>query len=225
MNCKIDHIVIGAASLEEGVRYVRETLGVTMPKGGSHAAMTTHNHLMSIGNECFLEIIAADHDVVPTGERLKQPRWYGLDDPFVRARLAQSPTLLTWVVNTGNITATTAGAAWPAGTAVDITRGDLSWAFALPVDGSLPGSGMLPYIMQWHTSHHPAVDMQDLGVRLEALEIRHPHPDWVLDNLSSIDAQQLVQVTELPADASPTLVAHLSIPDGNERRKVELISA
>ena len=84
---------------------------------------------------------------------------------------------------------------------------------------------MLPYMMQWHTDHHPAVGMLDLGVRLEGLEIRHPHPDWVTGNLSSIEAQQLVQVTELPAHESPTLVAHLSVPDGDGRRKVEITSA
>jgi len=225
MHCKIDHIVIGAASLDEGVRYVRETLGVTLPVGGSHAAMTTHNHLMNIGGECFLEIIAADHNAPSTSERLQQPRWYGLDDPYVRGRLAQTPTLLAWVVNTGNLTTTLANAAWPAGTAVNITRGDLSWAFALPVDGALPGSGILPYMMQWHTDHHPAVDMQDLGVRLEGLEIRHPHPDWVTSHLSSIEVQQLVQITELPAHESPTLAAYLSVPDGDGRRKIEITSA
>ncbi len=225
MHCKIDHIVIGAANLDEGVRYVRDTLGVTMPAGGSHAAMTTHNHLMNIGGECFLEIIAADHNVPTTSERLRQPRWYGLDDPYVRGRLAQTPTLLAWVVNTENLGSTILNATWPVGRAVDITRGDLSWAFALPADGRLPGSGMLPYMMQWHTDQHPAVDMQDLGVRLEGLEICHPYPDWMTNNLSSIEAQQLVKITELPAHKSPTLVAHLSVPDGDGRRMVAIASA
>jgi len=48
---KIDHIAVAAGSLEAGVAYVEEALGVVMPKGGEHPAMATHNHLMQLGDQ------------------------------------------------------------------------------------------------------------------------------------------------------------------------------
>ena len=85
MTTNLDHLVVGAASLEQGVTYIQEQLGVAIPKGGEHPLMGTHNHLMQLGNDVFLEVIAVNPDA-PTPDR---PRWYGLDDPFVRGRARQ----------------------------------------------------------------------------------------------------------------------------------------
>ena len=95
-NLNIDHVVVAAIDLEQGVRYVREQLGVDIPFGGEHPLMGTHNHLMQLGDAVFLEVIAVN----PLGEQPVQPRWYGLDDPYVRARIAEEPALVGWVVNT-----------------------------------------------------------------------------------------------------------------------------
>ncbi len=42
---ELDHIVIGAASLEAGVAWVEQRLGVKPVPGGQHVAMGTHNAL------------------------------------------------------------------------------------------------------------------------------------------------------------------------------------
>ncbi|MEO7742546.1 MAG: VOC family protein [Usitatibacter sp.] len=52
MVLELDHLVIAAATLEEGVRYVEAQLGVTMGPGGKHATMGTHNRLLSLGRGC-----------------------------------------------------------------------------------------------------------------------------------------------------------------------------
>ena len=103
MRCQIDHLIIGAETLEQGVEYVRNTLGVEVPSGGKHAAMATHNHVMSLGDNVYLEIIAANNSQQAQVERLQQPRWFALDDPYVKKTLSESPTLLTWAVNTPDI--------------------------------------------------------------------------------------------------------------------------
>jgi hypothetical protein len=97
MQTQIDHLVVGAANLAQGVSYVKECLGVDIPYGGVHETMGTHNHLMQIGNNSFLEVIAIN----PAGDPVEHPRWYGLDDPFVRQQILVQPTLLTWVVRGG----------------------------------------------------------------------------------------------------------------------------
>lgn len=99
MNTRLDHIVIGAATLEQGVTYIRETLGIEIPPGGEHFHMGTHNHLMQLGNEIFLEVMAIN----PKAVAPNRPRWFGLDDPFIKAQLEYQPRLLTWVVNTPDI--------------------------------------------------------------------------------------------------------------------------
>jgi len=75
----VDHLVVAARSLEEGVAWCETTLGVTPGPGGKHAFMGTHNRLLKIATEAYpaayLEIIAIDTDAPPPG----RPRWFGLD--------------------------------------------------------------------------------------------------------------------------------------------------
>lgn len=61
MQTRIDHLVIGAADLTQGIDYVNECLGVDIPYGGAHEKMGTHNHLLqsvleSIGAENLVKI-------------------------------------------------------------------------------------------------------------------------------------------------------------------------
>ena len=101
-----DHLVIGAASLRQGVDWVEGKLGVVMPPGGSHPRMGTHNHLTALGRDSFLEVIAVD----PAAEPPARPRWFALDDPARRTSLEAQPRLLTWVCATGDIEASLARA-------------------------------------------------------------------------------------------------------------------
>jgi len=80
MGTRIDHLVIGADNLEQGISFVRERLGIDIPYGGVHPQMGTHNHLVQLGNDIFLEVIAINPDMEPPNA----PRWFGLDDPFIR---------------------------------------------------------------------------------------------------------------------------------------------
>ena len=210
MPTRIDHLVLGAGSLAQGLEYVRERLGVDMPFGGVHAKMGTHNHLMQLGNEIFLEIIAIDPDIEPP----VRPRWFGLDDAFVRQRIEIQPALLAWVVNTQDIHRLMKQAAFSLGTAELITRGDLSWYFALPEDGRLIAGGMLPYAIEWQTDRHPSANMADRGCRLQCLEIYHPYPRWLESMLTSIGAPDLVTIKALTKNATPFMIAHIDTPSG-----------
>ena len=76
MNTRLDHIVIAAADLDSGADYVNEKLGVDIPPGGRHEMMGTHNRVMSLGNDIYLEVIAINPDM----DSPQCPRWFGLDD-------------------------------------------------------------------------------------------------------------------------------------------------
>lgn len=206
----IDRIVIAASNLEQGARYICAQLGVDIPFGGVHETMGTHNLLMRLGDSVFLEVIAIN----PDGAVPAQPRWYGLDDPYVRAAIAEEPSLVGWVVNTSAIDAVLAAATkggMDFGKSVPVTRGGLTWKFGLPHDGRLLGAGMLPYIIEWETDSHPAALMADTGCTLVDITVAHPQADWVAGSLECIGARG--QVNIVSAD-TPCLSVDINSPRG-----------
>ena len=110
---KLDHITVVARTLEEGSEYIRNALGIDMPEGGAHPRMGTHNKLMSLGPDVFLELIAVD----PNAEKPGRARWFDLD------RFNGSPHLGTWVLGTGDIEDALTDAHPDSGQATQITRG------------------------------------------------------------------------------------------------------
>ena len=60
----VDHLVVLAATLDEGSRWCTRLLGVTPSPGGQHPLMGTHNRLVNISSfaypDTYLEIIALD---------------------------------------------------------------------------------------------------------------------------------------------------------------------
>lgn len=203
--------MIGAKTLSEGVDYVKSTLGVDIPFGGEHLTMGTHNHLMQLGSDTFLEVIAVNETIAPPAK----PRWYGLDDPYIRHRLEKQPCLLTWVVNTHNLDALIKNASFSLGRSESVSRGNLSWNFGLPEDGRIFAGGILPYAIEWHTQVHPSRNMLDTGCHIQGLDIYHPYPDWLESALLSIGASQLVSIHKLGKHESPYFSVEIATPSGN----------
>ncbi|HSJ98636.1 MAG TPA: VOC family protein, partial [Myxococcota bacterium] len=141
-----------------------------MGPGGKHHAMGTHNRLLSLGPGRFLEVIAIDPDAPAPG----RPRWFDLDAPPMRARLAAGPALVHWVARTDDIEGALAAAAGPEVEVLALARGAFRWKIGVPADGALPMAGTAPSLIQWF-SRHPAEVLEDAGCRLEALVLRHPH--------------------------------------------------
>lgn len=182
MNCDIDHLVIGAASLAQGAAWCEATFGVAPGPGGIHPLMGTHNRLLRIDGPGFansyLEIIAIDPDAPP----LQRRRWFGLDDPAVRARLAQGPQLLTVVARTPNVEMLRWGLinfAQDPGPALAAERntpaGTLAWRILVRDDGALPGGGRLPVLIEWQ-GRHPTEAMPVSPVALQAVRFGAVQP-------------------------------------------------
>ena len=91
----MDHMTIIAPSLELGVEYVRQTLGVSPQSDGEHPRMGTHNYLLKLAEKFYLEVIAIN----PNAPQPNRQCWFELDklDPSQPIRLA------TWIARTGNI--------------------------------------------------------------------------------------------------------------------------
>ena len=60
-----------------------------------------------------------------------------------------------------------------------MSRGELRWQIAVPEDGALPFSGVLPAAIQWGaaadgTALHPCDRLPDSGCQILALDLSHP---------------------------------------------------
>jgi Glyoxalase-like domain len=175
---EVDHLVVAAATLEQGVAWCEATLGATPGPGGQHALFGTHNRLMKVESEAFpavyLEIIAID----PAAPAPPRPRWFGLDEAATQERLARhGPGLLHVVVRTAALDArlaALAAAGLDAGEALAASRqsaeGLLQWRIAVRPDGRLLHGGALPTLIEWRGAH-PTRAMAPSPVRLRELTL------------------------------------------------------
>ena len=207
---QLDHITIAADNLHDGVAYAEAALGVSIPVGGAHPLMGTHNHLLRLGDTLFLEIIAPE----PAAGPLSRRRWFGLDDPRLRAELAVSPRLVTWVLATDDIETALREVPHAAGPAVTVTRGDLEWLISVADDGSMPFGGAFPTLIRWPRGPHPASRMPDLGCSLVSFEIAHPEAELIGRSLRPFFDDPRVQFS---AAKRPLLSATIRTPQGERR--------
>ncbi len=226
MKSQIDHLVVAAQSLQQGVEWCESVLGVTPANGGEHEKYGTHNRLLKIATPSFpvayLEIIAINTDAVI--EKKPPPtRWFDLDSKALQTELAKSPRLIHFVANTLSIQ--DARHAWKAqnidrGPIIHASRktpkGLLQWQITVRPDGDRLFNGTLPTLIQWGKPEsadpmqlHPRNHLPRSKVSLKSLTVCHPSAQKIS---SAYEAIQLdgVQVTEGPAN----LIATLQTPKG-----------
>jgi hypothetical protein len=213
VSAEVDHLVVAAAGLAQGVAWCEATLGVTPGPGGRHALFGTHNRLLRIASgacpNAYLEIIAIDPDAPPPG----RPRWFGLDDPALQARVAVVPRLIHVVARTTALEAqrrALVDAGLQPGVAVRASRetpqGRLEWEILVRDDGALECGGALPTLIQWRGAH-PTEAMPASGVELRALRLRGLDPR-VRDRLD-------LRGADVSAVPGPALRAVLATPKGD----------
>ena len=207
---RLDHIVIAAHSLEQGVAWLQERLGVIVPPGGVHQTMGTHNHLMQLGNQSYLELIAIN----PGAPAPERPRWFDLDQALLRNALISQPRLITWVMNTPDLQQLHDSVSFDIGKPTALSRDQLSWEIALTDDGRLLADGLLPYCLHWHSSPHPSLAMADLGCRLKSLTLYHNRADWLTGQLEALGASELAQVIAIDDRQAPYLGVTIECPKG-----------
>ena len=226
MKCQIDHLVVAAHSLQQGVEWCEATLGITPAAGGEHEKYGTHNRLFKIATPAFpvayFEIIAINPDAVI--EKKPPPtRWFDLDSNQLQAELAKSPRLVHFVVNTDNIQ--DARHAWKnqgidRGPIIHASRktpkGLLQWQITVRPDGDRLFNGTLPTLIQWGKPEaadpmqlHPRNHLPRSGVSLKSLTVSHPSASKIKAAYEAIMLGN-IDVTEGPAN----IVATLQTPKG-----------
>jgi hypothetical protein len=210
MKTQLDHLVVLAHTLEQGVQWCEATLGITPGPGGEHAQYGTHNRLFKIATPAnpfaYLEIIAID----PQAKGPSQgKRWFDMDDAALQAAVAIEPRLVHWVANTDDIQA--ARIALKAqgldrGPAVHAKRhsrkGVLHWQITVREDGQRLFNGALPSLIQWGKADdadpmrlHPRNSLPRSGVSFQSLSIRYPSADKLAAAYASIGLEGIALET------------------------------
>ena len=202
----LDHIVLGAVSLDAGAAYLAERFGVEPDSGGQHRGVGTWNRLLQLGGGTYLELIAPD----PTQPDPPRQRPFGLDDPAVRTAIAVRPRLLHYLVRTDDIGGARRALGFDPGEAIAMSRGDLSWKVTIGREGRPPAGGALPGLIDWCASTPPGRTLPARGVLLQTWHVgADPHTLALLAPLALADRR----VRLYPA-APPRLAAELSTPRG-----------
>jgi hypothetical protein len=203
----LDHLVVAAATLEQGEDYVHATLGVRPQRGGKHVAMGTHNSLLKLGARTFLEVIAVDPDAAAP----PRPRWFSLDTQAMRQTLFAGPRLIHWVARSDDVEAALHASTLEVGSIHAMERGAFRWRITIPDDGHLPGDGIFPTLIQWSDARHPADTLPDSGARLAAIAGSHPEPARIRAALAKLRLEDTLKVT---FGQTPRLGAMLQTPRG-----------
>ena len=201
-----DHLVLAARDLDAGAAWLEQHLGVALAAGGKHPRMGTHNRLLGLGDNFYLELIAIDTAAAPP----EWPRWFALD----RLQASDRPRLIHWVARSDDILRDAAGSAEPLGEILPMERGDYRWRISVPVDGHLPGDGLVPALIQWDVPLHPASRLPDRGCRLMKLEGFHPQPARIRTALAALGLASRLDVHPCAAGEAPQLVAYIRTPGG-----------
>lgn len=176
----LDHLVVAAPDLVEGIGYVEELVGQRATPGGRHPRWGTHNAIVALESLKYIEIIAAD----PERERPETVTVFGLD------RIARSQ-LVTWAAKERDLESRVAAArdvGVDLGGILDGTRqkpdeSRLSWRLSDPE--AMPCDGLVPFFIDWLDSVHPATGSPAAG-RLQGLSAEHPDPDGARSHLEAL---------------------------------------
>ena len=199
MTAQIDHLVIAASTLEEGVAWCERTLGITPGLGGEHPLMGTHNRLFSIVSPAYptayFEIIAINSGAVCARDKCAK-RWFDFDNEALQHQLKlNGPQLIHFVVST-----LLAAPAVQALADLGIERGEflsasratpqglLSWQITVRHDGQRLMHGTLPTLIEWG-SVHPTQHMTASGVTLQSLSASFPNVDELHAAYAAINLQ------------------------------------
>lgn len=226
MKTHIDHLVVAAATLEQGIQWCEATLGITPAAGGEHEKYGTHNRLFKIASPAhplaYFEIIAINPEaVIP--KRSQVTRWFDLDDKAIQKAIAQEPRLITFVASTEDVKAArhvlrTQGI--ERGQIVHASRksskGTLHWQITVREDGERLFNGTLPTLIQWGKPDatdplrlHPRNSLPRSGVTLQSIAISHPSGAKLQSAYDAIGLEG-VAIETGPAN----LVATLKTPKG-----------
>ena len=172
---QIDHIVYCVHDLEAAVVQFSEVYGVHPVMGGRHLNRGTHNAIVNLGNECYLEILAVDDN----NTAVTRDRWMGID-------YLKEPKMTRWSLRSDNLKQDLLAIEKLNPDLCNLSVGQrmtpagsmLKWNMSIPL--SSPEVELLPFLLDWTDSdNHPTQDLAQ-ECELIGMELFHPSPEKLL---------------------------------------------
>ncbi len=199
----VDHLVLAAPSLEEGMDFVEQKMGIRPQIGGQHLGKGTWNALVALGHSSYLEVIAPD----PKQEKPADGCWMGVDQIL-------SPQLIHWAAKVSPIQTFVELAkehqlpigVLSGGSRTKLNGDVISWTLTEPVSDS--EGGIIPFLIDWEGSVHPAASLDQKCTLLE-ISAEHPNPQVVVQQLKHLG----IHIT-IRKGATPKISAIIKSPRG-----------
>ena len=166
-----DHFAFACQDLDEGVTRVESLTGVQAAPGGPHPGVGTHNALLSLGSNVYLEIIAVD----PTQAEPSSARPFGIDDH-------RGPRLAAFAIHPGDgetidsVAEAIRNHGTDPGPVAAMSRvkpdgEEISWRLTRS-----HGLGLVPFVIDWGDTPNPAT-VTPQGCLLTEVRGTHPQPN------------------------------------------------
>ena len=164
---KLDHVVLGANTLQEGTDFVENILQTKLSDIGYHKDMGTHNRTIKINNEVYLEVVAID----PKKNDLKNKKWFNLDNSNLQFKLKKSPQIIGYVIENNNKIPFKYYDPF-----FQASRANYRWQFAMPscnnnnLDIEIIETGIIPSLISWE-NNKPIYQMEKNQFELISFQI------------------------------------------------------
>ena len=164
---KLDHIVFGALTLEEGTELVESLLQAKLSDIGYHRDMGTHNRVIRISGNVYLEVVSID----PQNSNLKNRKWFNLDNSNLQTKLKKTPQIIGYVIENNDPNIFKYFDPF-----FEASRDNYKWQFAMPtyknniIDNEIINTGIIPSLISWK-SKKPIYKMKKNQFELMSLEI------------------------------------------------------
>ena len=164
---KLDHIVFGSFTLDEGTEFVENILKAKLSDIGYHKDMGTHNRVIRISERVYLEVIAID----PKARNLNNRKWFNLDNSKLQSKLKKSPQIIGYVIENNDMNITKCYDPF-----FESSRDIYKWQFAMPtfnkniLNSEIVEAGMIPSLISWK-SDKPVYQMKKNQFELISFEI------------------------------------------------------
>ena len=186
----LDHILIGAANLDDGIRAFERATGVTAVRGGRHPSRGTENALVSLGRGSYIEIIAPQPNAAP-------------NEFVTQLRALHAPAIVGWavhVVDADDAAKRLAVAGFAPserrpGSRVTPQGATLEWT---TFDIAKPAIAGAPFFIQWGaTTTHPSMTSPG-GCTVKSFRIGDPAADDLARLLGALGVKADVRKAAQP---------------------------
>lgn len=193
MKLTLDHLLYAGPELDRMVREIARSTGTRPALGGKHAGQGTHNALLGLGADTYLELIAPDPEQDGGDFAASIDPLPGAELHAWCVRTSDPDELVARIRGSGHgVVRRSMSRARPEGD-------ELRWELIFATGHAWAGAA--PFFIAWGDTPHPAAALEP-GASLRSLTVLHPDPvplrAWLAELGLATGAREAVAIEEAP---------------------------